>query len=231
MKIPSKPILFSAEMVKSILAGKKTMTRRVIKPQPDCMSPGGDPVWLEIYHGKKRIKCPYGRAGHLLWVRESWRIGAWSEDGEVAIDYLADNHARKEWLTVPETEQFEKYFIQCTDDCIKAELETDMDGMYAWLPGEAPTRKRPSIFMPRWASRITLKITGIRVERLNQIKNSDAKREGVNWWPEYVGVEQNGGPKVAPNYIDPFRKLWSEINGKESWVANPWVWVVEFEKI
>jgi hypothetical protein len=170
----------------------------------------------------KSVPCPYGQPGDRLWVRETWRIGAWNEDeGEIAVDYMADNHSRREWLQVPKKDEFEKYWMQCCDDCAKASIQFDEEGIYQWPVGQSPCRTRPSIFMPRWASRITLEITNVRVERLNSISVSDAIQEGYNG-------------SIADS-IDPsikwFSALWEEINGPGSWDANPWVWVIEFKRI
>jgi len=185
------PILFSADMVNAILAGNKTQTRRIIKPQPDHdaiitvgeigTSRGAAYIRYPMEGGiTTRLPCKYGSIGDKLWVRETWRIGAWNEDeGSIAVDYMADNYSRREWLEVPsnDKEAFSKYWIQSTDDAIKSGLQTDSDDRYSWDAGKSPCRIRPSIFMPRWASRILLEITDIRVERLNDISESDARAE------------------------------------------------------
>lgn len=225
-----RPILFSAPMVRALLDGSKTQTRRICKPQPLRIDgkigiPYGDPpAWAlrdGAQNGSKMMTCPYGVVGGRLWVRETWRIGAWREDdGEIAVDYMADNHSRREWLQVPEADDFEKYWLQCCDDCNKAGVKTDEDGKYHWEPGQSPCRVRPSIFMPRWASRILLEITGIRVERLQDISESDAMAEGCFALGdcECTAKRQYG-------------ELWESINGPGSWDANPWVWIIEFKKM
>lgn len=238
-----RPILFSTPMVQAILEGRKTMTRRVIKPQP--------PEWIERFGytmftpeghisgrgfwkgvpgdegpGEKFFKIPYGKPGDILWVRETWRIGAWDENtGSIAVDYKVGNYARKEWIRIKDSERFEKYWIESTDDAGNAGLKLDKIGEYHWKPGEAPTRWRPSIFMPREAARIFLKVKNIRVERLQDITEEDAKAEGL-----YNGYHTTETSTPAGTAKQAFMWIWQKINGDESWLSNPWVWVVEFER-
>lgn len=208
-----RPILFSAPMVRALLDGTKTQTRRIVKPQP-VFEDGGSTVidW-----------CPYGQPGDRLWVRETWRIGAWNEDGgEIAVDYMADNRSRREGLQVPEADDFEKYWLQCCDDCNKAGVKTDEDGKYHWEPGQSPCRVRPSIFMPRWASRITLEIIGVAAARLQDVGQQDSMEEGITG--EELFLAQGYAPMA-------YKKLWESINGEGSWNLNPWVWVIEFKVV
>lgn len=172
-----RPILFSGEMVLAILDGRKTMTRRVVKPQPepdtDCPHHVGTGI-----ERKARI-CPYGKPGDRLWVRETFCS---FPDGN--IFYRADNDERAP--------------------------------MKGW---------KPSIFMPRALSRITLEIKNVRVERLQDISENDAKAEGTDG-ERYLG---QGFDHCV--YREAFRTLWESINGPGSWESNPWVWVVEFKQI
>jgi hypothetical protein len=155
----------------------------------------------------------------MLWVREAWRVGAWSEADGIRIEYRADN-SLSQWLEPPD-EQFERLWIQSTDDAIKAGLEADENGEYGWTRGNAPTRWRPSIFLPRWASRLTLGVTEIQIERLQEITEEDAKAEGVDAWHDTAH-----GTVYRPE----FQMLWDRINGKRApWASNPWVWVVGFD--
>lgn len=237
-----KPILFSAPMVRAILEGRKTQTRRCVplditglmdtpRGQEDIAA--GYPFYETTDGEDVSVKdlCRYGRSGDRLWVKETWRIGAWNIDGGIAVDYMADGCCRKEWLYGADEEQFEKYCIQSTEDCEKAELPVDENGFYHWKDGDYPCRKRPSIFMPRWASRIDLLIKNIRVERLQEIREEDAMAEGA----ESILVPPDGG---SDPHVQGFRELWDSINGRPhktlgdiSWDANPWVWVVEFEMV
>ena len=230
-----RPILFSASMVRAILEGRKTMTRRVatkIKAPKVWTMPNGidsfwnvNPCWRET----PGELCPYGQPGDRLWVRETWRIGAWNEnEGAVSIDYRADGFARREWIDVPDEKVFEKLWIQSTEDAIRAGIKTNEDGAYKWEPGESPCRWRPSIFMPRNLSRITLEITNVRVERLNDISTQDVFSEGMEiCTQDDDGTTWGAFSKAQARFVD----LWESINGPGTWDANPWVWVVEFKRI
>ena len=220
-----RPILFSAPMVRALLAGTKTQTRRVVKPQPrrvDGGVPFGDaPQWVHAEPGTAMMHCPHGKRGDRLWVKETWRIGAWDEnEGAFAIDYC--DGPDKTWRKTPETPEgedlFNRLWYQSTDELWAKGIKPDPEGNYHWQPGESPLRWRPSIHMPRWASRITLEITSVLVERLKDISEADAMAEGVYTDP------------ACPAY-DAYAKLWESINGPGSWDANPWVWVLEFCRI
>ncbi|NAP01990.1 hypothetical protein B1F73_15070 [Pseudomonas syringae] len=200
-----RPILFSAPMVRAILEGRKTVTRRACKPQPSpnahTTSAEGSPMtsWWET--GKDIVRCPYGQPGDRLWVREAWQADAQVNDvaprelshGE-PIQYPADGASRQ-------------------------------TGCSMITPGKT----RPSIHMPRWVSRILLEITDVRVERLQEISRSDIRAEGLECPPELASDD------VSPNYRDwypaAWRELWESINGADSWNSNPWVWVVEFKRV
>lgn len=237
-----RPILFSAEMVKAILAGQKRMTRRVLKLNilqeedgdlPTCFSVF-DKKGNQYYEFKNGIEeepstakdfCPYGQIGDVLWVKETVKPGAWREDGRVAFDYKASPELKKTpWVNLGE--KFEDYWIKWTDQLIKKGHKSNSDGIFEWEPGESPINWIPSIFMPKEACRIKLRITNIRVERLNDISEEDAKREGVNILSahSYAGLQ-------APIHKLGFVQLWESINGKCSWDQNPWVWVIEFEVV
>jgi len=195
-----RPILFSAPMVRAILAGTKTQTRRVCKldfragmPEPELQS--------------FRRCCPYGQPGDRLWVRETWRYADWTEEGEPHIEYgdgarqLVDDFP-EEWASR----------LMDTWTALSAPSNFDIDNR------AADRRWRPSIHMPRWASRITLDVTGVLVERLQAISERDALAEGV------------GSPITRDCKVPKFMALWESINGAGSWDANPWVWVVEFRR-
>lgn len=240
-----RPILFNASMVRAIMTGTKTQTRRIAKPirHPDfgnVYTPGALILEHEPQHVIERA-CPYGQPGDRLWIREAWRIGAWNEeDQQIAVDYI--DGPDKSWRQVPLTpegqELFDRLWMQSSDECRSNGVRPDIDGNYRWAPGESPLRWRPSIHMPLWASRITLEITGVRVERLQDISESDAVAEGVF---RKVGATSYGDAVETVTggqliYADPsqareeFRRLWEHINGPESWAANPWVWVLDFKR-
>lgn len=228
-----RPILFSGEMVRAILDGRKTMTRRIISPKIvnnwDAPRGSGDVdagyPFISTSPNDEYVSvvkiCPYGQPGDRLWVRETWRVGAWAEnDGKIAVDYRADGHARKEWLYVEDTDYFAKLWQQSTDDAEKALGRQDS---YKWEPGASPCRWRPSIFMPRWASRINLEIVSVRVEMVQDISEKDAKREGVG----------NSDPVRMLAYREHFQGLWDSINARRGygWDVNPCVWVIEYKRI
>ena len=204
-----RPILFSGEMVRAILDGRKTMTRRVLKPQPEfnrefqgiepCYySPTG---WAKTRcqnDGMKGCSCiPFPcryRSGDRLWVRETWDFRPMPERVSI-VGYRAD----------------ESTHAVCVPDDANPTIKK------GW---------RPSIFMPRWASRITLEIVNVRVERLQEISGNDIYEEGLGldaYWNRDI---DDGTP------LGQFRTLWDSINGKKyPWASNPWVWVIEFKRL
>jgi hypothetical protein len=189
-----RPILFSGPMVQAILAGRKTATRRIIKPQPAEgleMCPYSSTGWALKRDGGcscRAVAAPFGIGGGMrLWVRETWGL---------AIPAGASIHADR----VPH---------------------------YAATDAPIPGGWKPSIHMPRALSRIMLEITGVRVERLHEIAEEDAIREGVG--PGYV--PNSLGSTTCVGHRPMFVRIWNEINGPGAWDANPWVWVVEFRRV
>lgn len=240
-----RQILFSGPMVRALLDGRKTQTRRVVKPklveliewfagdaEDDTVAPS-DFVGLNYYkwfdelkNGKHVERGPewllhsteypeegiipvgrlHGAPGDHLWVRETW----------AAPDYCDEikpsEFASCTWYRADDSGPFETGAIP--------------------VPGEKRGRWRPSIHMPYWASRITLRISDVRVERLQEISEADAKAEGIQYSERLEGYTVEEG-----NFFhcsDPrrsFEGLWESINGPDSWDENPWVWVIEFEVI
>lgn len=187
-----RPILFSGSMVRALLAGTKTQTRRIVKV-PKRMEGYSHPSAAGV-----DFSCPYGWRADRLWVRETWGIGYPDEDG----GYFAIP-----W-TGADPQKDGKVFYRADFS------ETDVQRPW-----------KPSIHMSRWASRITLWITDVRVERLNGISAADARAEGI----------QIPAPASTPAEFDhdcvvAYRKLWESINGPGSWGANPFVWVIEFKR-
>lgn len=191
-------MIFNDEMVRAILGGNKTQTRRIVEEKFY-----GRAVAAELL----AKHCPYGQPGDRIWVRETYRVHGKATDVATLV-YRAS--VRNSW-----TEQTHRVPAEV---CNKPVSEK-------WTP---------SIHMPRWASRILLEITNVRVERLNDISECDARDEGVppagSLLPDHPGtfLTPNGDfamAKVA------FQRLWESIYGEESWSANPWVWVIEFERI
>lgn len=198
------PILFSTPMVQAILEGRKTMTRRIITPQPTEFV--DDPLyWINPvpcikgkYDLSQSIKCPYGQPGDVFWVRENWSPCIGSQ-GQQTIIYAAD--------------------------CKEVNWAHDKDYYsLGW-------HKRPSIHMPKIACRLFHKVKSIKVERLQDISEQDAIAEGVQLHFRGIVNFINRPSDVLRPYRDCFSDLWASINGPESWKANPWVWVIEFERI
>ena len=193
-----RPILFSAPMVRAILAGTKTQTRRAVKSTGmyaiDASIHGEEVARREL--AALATRCPYGQAGDQLWVREAF-------SGPHCMD--------------------------ASDGCkaVPPSKWGDCSRIWYWADGNPTegdwTRPRPSIHMPRWAGRILLEITAVRVERLQDISETDAEAEGIQEIVD-AGVDHDGTPR------DAYRALWEQINGADSWSANPWVWVVEFNR-
>lgn len=178
-----RPVIFNSEMVRAILDGRKTQTRRIAKAD----------------NSNHLLGCPFGQVGNLLWVREAFRVHSRATDVATLV-YRANE--RNSW-----TEQTRRVPVSVCNKPV------------------SPEKWTPSIHMPRWASRITLEITGVRVERLNDISHDDAKAEGCCY-------SRGGGvPDFAVTPADHFPTLWASIYGSESWSANPWVWVIEFRRV
>jgi hypothetical protein len=242
------PILFSGEMVRAILEGRKTQTRRVVKWPKWIYDDYDKERCSEIINSNEyrsvvkrgncdgivgRMNCPYGAPGDVLYVRETWR--GWVPDTTWMIRYKADDSVVQSDCDWDEGPQYNSPF----------DLGLERE----------PAKWRPSIFMPRWASRIQLRVVDVRVERLQKITDDDAKKEGCfftdygnrcfhpqpcplpkkhpshpikNGWKAYETTSSDeclGTPRMA------FANLWNSINKKRGygWDENPWVWVVEFE--
>jgi hypothetical protein len=231
--IKKRPILFSTPMVRAILDGRKTVTRGIAKLNQSCRVFAKGRNW-HCEDPEAVLACPYGRPGDLLWVRETWRIGAWDENcGSFCIDYC--DGPSKVWRTVVSDDdggdKFNDLWIACSDELAAKGVEPDEAGQYHWPPGESPLRWRPSIHMPRWASRITLHITGVRIERLQDISGPDCVAEGIVRRSRLSDGVLLGRGDLWKEQKREFRALWESINSAGSWDANPYVWVVEFEKI
>jgi hypothetical protein len=244
-----RPILFSSPMVRAILEGRKTQTRRIVKPRGRNslfdVDENGAPQWSDSYildpgNAEWRMRDnPFGVPGDRLWVRETWACHYATDDqrpGDIdpvlwSVRYAADGHIRP-----------------AGSDCSEA------------LP-EQFTKTRPSIFMPRWASRITLEITEVRVERLNDCSEADALAEGVPHGFDHHPIAEVHGKAEGRAYcrrcgghgmhgalgehlgltevdcaecdtpLKLYRNLWEHINGPDSWGANPWVWAVSFRRV
>lgn len=215
-----RPILFSGPMIRAILEGRKTQTRRVIKPQPageiDNLGDGDSIIDLLT---DAVIACPYGQPGDRLIVRES----GW------------ERQARTPRMLRDGADTWAPYYYDAD-----GLTEADVDDFKRW-----GFKRRPSIHMPRWASRITLEVEAVRVERVNEITEEDAKSEGANREAAYDdpdlqyescdGIDRGAGPGYfcPRSYKAGFSNLWDSINSSRGfgWEANPWVWVITFKRV
>ncbi|EBV2373898.1 hypothetical protein MST75_001566 [Salmonella enterica] len=220
-------MIFNSEMVRAILEGRKTQTRRIMKVQPGTPEFGlrriiesskanenGMYFWSQddacgIKARSKPFLFPYGEVGDRIWVRETFRVHSRATDVATLV-YRAS--VRNSW-----TEQTHRVPVAV---CNKP---------------ATPEKWTPSIHMPRWASRILLEITDVRVERLHSISERDALREGLFQLPasgryclqpgmQYFGMASHSAKEV-------YSWLWASVYGEESWAANPWVWVIEFKRV
>lgn len=228
--VKERPILFSTPMVRALLSGAKTQTRRLVAPgrgqqswltptaihRVQRFAPSKDGWWTMAVGEPSRIVhcghemdgghigsvlCPYGVPGDRLWVRETFCPRA---NGALTI------------------EQIQRPFYLATDEARKK---------------PEPWRWRPSIHMPRWASRITLEVTEVRVQRLQEISEDDARAEGCTGHDPEPANEGGTyyvmkGASAAPSAHAHFRFLWDQINGKRApWSSNPWVWAISFKRV
>lgn len=217
-----KSISFNNEGIEAILDNRKTMTRRPIKPQLKMKLDG-------VYQRNKRMlwnqysikgfleKCPYGKVGDKLWVKETFRVDNYDggydngvqesggrdyDAGGALVSYYADNHVFKKMVDGEDYEPEEFYFNK-----------------------KNIGKKRPLILMPRWASRITLEIVDIKVERVQDISAMDCISEGIKRSDKQEIKER------VDDEVNRFKNLWNKIYGKDAWNRNDWCWCVEFRRV
>jgi hypothetical protein len=202
--VKERPILFSAPMVRAILDGSKAQTRRIAKGVIARHARTGEAL-SELDSAGPRVSCPYGRPGDRLWVRETF-VQGFDQDPVTGVPMWVDSEGndlpKKTWYRASDQ-------IGWCDD----------DGWETNVPW------KPSIHMPRAASRMDLLIKSVRVERLQDISEADALAEGIT----YDQLPDN--PHDLQRAQTWYRGLWEQINGAGSWEANPWVWVIDFERI
>lgn len=214
-----RPILFSAPMVVALLAGTKTQTRRLVKPQPEgergllrMRGMGG----FAAPHVVAAVAAgggfnPYGVPGDRLWVKETWRPVA----------------------SIPRRLNHYGLRIESVQYAADRGLETRQVARGWKKPKAAKTGNVSPLFMPRWASRLTLEVTSVRVERLNAIAEAGAIAEGIL----RVGLPKDRRPlwqvghEQHESAVAAYSALWESINGPGSWDANPWCWVIEFRRV
>lgn len=260
IKVRERPILFSAPMVRAILDGKKTQTRRIVKNETGACSEcfaaavphnegdggvgifGTDPYLRVAYcehadRGGGRIRCRHGAVGERLWIKETFQIecNRGIEDSTTYPPRFNDGrpvqwHEEDDW-----GRWWQQPHYRATDgeenDLVDYE-EEDENG------DDKPLGWKPSIFMPRWASRIDLEIASVRVERLQEITEDDARAEGIHHHDgsPFQSLGPGGCAQVPTTMVvearSEFRHLWDGINGERAaWSTNPWVWVVSFKRI
>lgn len=253
-----KPILFSGPMVRALLAGRKTQARRVLRPQPpaslveytnlgEMVELPPDDLWKPLRHMRefeggigsedhhraveeffaednRTMRCPYGAPGTVLWVRETFKL----------VPATAYRCSSDDGKPIPHTVSPDGYYW-----AIYREGWTRSGGGVPW---------KPSIFMPRWASRITLEVTAVRVERLQEIAEADAKAEGLairedlppdpdafhppGSYGYVTGLDPYPQGRIFPTAREAFADGWDRINGKRApWESSPWVWVLEFRRV
>lgn len=213
-------MIFNGEMVRAILDGRKTQTRRIMKPQPEPCPRGGhwwpSNVLKTMLHVEDEMQngkggwgglvgdaCPFGDVGDRIWVRETW-----AEAGASAPDLKL----------------------------YRANYPEHVPSIYENVPPAEEIRWTPSIHMPRTASRIQLEITDVRVERLNAISEEDAEAEGIDMEALYDSQDcydciADHNMTGRPIVTGAFKYLWESIYGEEGWKSNPWVWVIEFKRV
>lgn len=236
-----KPILFNTEMVRAILDGRKSCTRRIIKPQPQgYFEVSEEPLYIYDTDGKQgKITPPY-QPGDILYVRETWRVGAWDIFNQmIAFDYKDGTCG--ELTYIHDRELFDRLVNQSRNDARQAKCEYN-GADFVWEKGKSPCRWHPSIHMPKEAARIWLKVTDVRVERLQEITEEQACMEGTDPWDEACYENNGWHPAFSdpdsggdPNMIDGFHKLWNSTIKKSDldrygWDAKPWVWAIEYER-
>jgi hypothetical protein len=214
-----RPIIFSAPMVQAILAGRKSQTRRVVKMEADgCYATVAEHGINRVPHSVasivRDVRCPYGSPGDRLWVREAvWcyerlPIG---RNGQMLWPRFRNDESARAW--------FDKTCEYTAD----------------WRQGQEPAEDDGGLlnkmFMPHWASRLTLEITGVRVERLQEVSHDDAVAEGCRSLPVDCGKCNAGICSIHQPPQGQYAALWQSIHGHGSWAANPWVWVIEFKRV
>lgn len=214
-----RPIIFHESLIESLLDGRKTQTRRVMKVQP----PQG---WGGISDRAAMLtECPHGKPGDLLWVREAWGKGGGYGEECQTVCYKSDS------TCYIGSEQYP------VEDVIRGTFGSPESTITYSSPRD--NKWNSPVAMPRWASRITLEITCVRVERLQDISVKDSRAEGVQELPLQKGKPGSWwryeafASKHYRTEIDAFRGLWTNINKspENSWEANPWVWVIDFKKL
>ncbi|HEI9618894.1 TPA: hypothetical protein SLH91_003688 [Enterobacter hormaechei] len=245
-------MIFNGEMVRAILDGRKTQTRRIVKVQPKpcnhtnwpdyspesqwksypngwCCAVCANGTTIDHRHHAKGITCPFGAVGDRIWVRETWGVVSHELDEDGRIQPWSPDRPAKAIHEMPfGNGYYSGHAIYAADgDFTWGDDDGYEDGRSCW---------KPSIHMPRAACRILLEVTGVRVERLNGISETDAESEGIDMEALYDSQDcydciADHNMTGRPTVTGAFKYLWESIYGEESWQANPWVWVIEFKVV
>lgn len=244
----TRGVSFKDEMVVQLLKKTKRQTRRtkglerLRKADFLHMEEDDNGRWVARFvtsKGKEiAVRSPFGGRGATLWVKEAFRVAAWRENDEprLAFDYRASPEVTTSPWIVPPFDAAERMIEQSREDVFKALHEKEntrvqvIDGGVRWERGHSPCRWRAGMYMPRYASRLELEVIGVRVERLHDISEADARAEGaaarIAPGGDLAGAFDHDETPIS--YRAHFADLWRRINGPRSWAPNPWVWRVEF---
>jgi len=227
-----RPIISNGWSIRGILSGRKTQTRRIMKPQPKVVDPPNRQTWTpeRKWLRWKKVKqtsgaltkhCPYGQLGSILWVREAFRLPAWADE-YTPLEYVEEGG----WVARYEADGQHR-LAGAPDHALEEEAKDASESEY-W------GQKRYPIILPRELCRMRLRVEGVRVERVQEISAADAYAEGIQ--TPHGGELSPGTPEEALSQKDKllrkrFAKKWSQIHGEGAWERNEWVWVVEFSRI
>ncbi len=213
----ARPIIFTGESVRAILAASKTQTRRPVHERlyvetDDRIYNQSDEAFGDAL--LRWGRCPYGKPGDVLWVRETFAIERSIEGLEQTRPFNDGRPASV--VSVDGDSWWEQPHYAATDP--KPELVGENDRLLGW---------RSPIFMPRWASRLTLRVTDVRVQRLQEITEEDARAEGVE-----PHIDHPIGDVPPSGHARAFERAWDAINGRRApWASSPWVWAITFERV
>jgi hypothetical protein len=223
-----RPILFIAPMVRAILSGAKTQTRRLVREALLSRIPA-EPGYIHNGHAfvshnfglsVRPMPCPYGVPGDRLWVKETWKSGEYEcTDEPQDDDHECDAHCRQTFVYYAATP---RVGLRAVPDRARITYLDESTPLTEWYE----SKWKSPLFMPRKLSRITLEVTSVRVERLQQITDADAIAEGMPHPTEW-SLDCSSTPPTRH-----FRELWDSINRKRCpWASNPWVWAISFKRV
>lgn len=215
--VKETPLPFRAGMVRGILEDRKDTTRRLVKPQPRVVHALYDDATIStnlLFRRKdQRIRCPYGKPGDRLWVKETYVLE------ETGREYEARRPSDRPWQETEDGAVLVPHY-RATDPEPHIVPWDAIDGE------DDRTRWKSSLFMPKWVARIWLEVVSVGVERLQSITDIDAMAEGAE-----IGAYYSGATRMPTTYREAFEDLWNSIHGSGAWELNPWLWVIKFRRI